>query len=174
MNTNYHPIPQPNELTTREKEDAMGSYLMMFASIGAGLPLPLLNLIASIIYYYIHKKKTLFVKFHTLQSLLSQLPVTLLNGATMIYLFWNRHDIVKFNNDLEFSINDQLAGYLIAVAAVNLIYLAFSIAATVKARQGRMYYFLFFGKIAYHSTFKVRPEDSMEQGEDVIINKPPV
>ena len=32
----YHPLSQPDELTSREKEDAMGAYLMMFASIEIG------------------------------------------------------------------------------------------------------------------------------------------
>ena len=63
----YHPIPQPEEISTREKEDAMGSYLMMFAAIGAGLPLPMLNIIATFIDYFLHKSKGRFVRFHVLQ-----------------------------------------------------------------------------------------------------------
>ena len=31
-------LPQPQDLTVREKEDAMGAYLMMFAAWGAGSP----------------------------------------------------------------------------------------------------------------------------------------
>ena len=51
----YYPLEQPDELSTRQKEDAMGAYLMMFAALGAGLPLPIINLIAAVIYYYINK-----------------------------------------------------------------------------------------------------------------------
>ena len=43
-------LPQPHEIPKRDREDAMGAYLMMFAAWGAGLPLPLLNLLAAIIY----------------------------------------------------------------------------------------------------------------------------
>jgi len=39
-------LPQPHEIPKRDREDAMGAYLMMFAAWGAGLPLPLLNLLA--------------------------------------------------------------------------------------------------------------------------------
>jgi hypothetical protein len=53
----YHPVPQPEELSNKEKDDAMGGYLMMFAALAVGLPLPIINLIASIIYYYTNKKK---------------------------------------------------------------------------------------------------------------------
>ena len=44
-NDNFHPLPQPNEVSSREREDGMGAYLMMFASLGVGLPLPIINLI---------------------------------------------------------------------------------------------------------------------------------
>ncbi|MCH8330385.1 MAG: hypothetical protein IH946_03240, partial [Bacteroidetes bacterium] len=50
----YHPLPQPDDIPTREREDAMGAYLMMFAAVAAGLPLPIINLIAAIIYYYVN------------------------------------------------------------------------------------------------------------------------
>ena len=46
----FHPLQQPDEIPEREKEDAMGAYLMMFAAVAIGLPLPIINLIASIIY----------------------------------------------------------------------------------------------------------------------------
>jgi len=31
-------LPQPDEIPEREKEDAMGAYLMMFASLAIGSP----------------------------------------------------------------------------------------------------------------------------------------
>ncbi len=67
----YYPIPQPDEISVREKEDAMGAYMMMFASAGIGLPLPIINLIAALIYYYVNKDKGRFVRFNTLQSFFS-------------------------------------------------------------------------------------------------------
>ena len=79
----YAPLPQPEDMETREKEDAMGAYLMMFASIGAGLPLPIINLIASIIYFILNKSKSRFVKFHSHQSLLSQIPTSLMNSVAV-------------------------------------------------------------------------------------------
>ena len=50
-------LPQPDEIPKREREDAMGAYLMMFAAWGVGLPLPLLNLVAAIIYFFTNKKR---------------------------------------------------------------------------------------------------------------------
>src|SRR5882757_7330637 len=81
----YHPLPQPEEIPEREREDAMGAYLMMFAAVAVGLPLPVINLIASVIYYYINRKKSRFIHFHSLQSLLSQIPTTIMNWALVIW-----------------------------------------------------------------------------------------
>ena len=65
----YVKLPQPQDLSEREKEDAMGAYLMMFAALATSLPLPIINLIAAIVYYYINRKKGRFIHFHCLQSM---------------------------------------------------------------------------------------------------------
>ena len=44
----------------RIKEDAMGAYFMMFATAAMGLPLPILNLVAAIIYYYVNRDALLY------------------------------------------------------------------------------------------------------------------
>lgn len=158
----YHPIPQPNEIETREKEDAMGAYLMMFASVAVGLPLPIINLIASIIYYYVNKSKGKFVHFHTLQSLYSQIPTSLINAGL---IFWTIRIFIF--NSLEY--NDTYIGYIWMAVIANLIYFIFSIVAAVKARKGQFYYFLFFGRLAFHQVYAVRPQGNKEMP----INKPP-
>lgn len=157
----YYPLPQPGEVDIREREDAMGAYFMMFASIGAGLPLPVINLIAAIIYYYMYRTSSRFVRFHSLQSLLSQLPVSLLNG---IAVFWGAR--IVFSEAVFF--NDSYKGFLAVTALANLVYFAFSIVAAIKARKGLFYYFVFFGKIAYHHVYRVRPEVVAEP-----VNRPP-
>lgn len=63
----------------------MGAYLMMFSSLATSLPLPVINLIAAVVYYYVNRKKSRFIHFNCLQSLLSQLPTTLVNW---ILLYW--------------------------------------------------------------------------------------
>ena len=143
--TEYLPLPQPEELSEREKEDAMGAYLMMFAAVAAGLPLPIINLIASIIYYFINKSKSRFVRFHAYQSLLSQIPTSLINAGLV---FWA---VRIFFFDWE--INNTFYGYLWMAIIANLLYFIFSIVAAVRARKGRFYYFIFFGKLAYHQNF---------------------
>ena len=146
----YHPLPQPDEIEVRVKEDAMGAYFMMFATTAMGLPLPILNLLAAVIYYYVNRDKGKFVQFHTLQSLYSQIPVSLLNSGLVAWT------IVNFVKDFDFT--GLYWGYLVMTAAADLIYLIFSIVGAVKARKGIFYYFIFFGKLAYHQVYQIRPE----------------
>ena len=135
----YHELPQPEELSKKEKEDAMGAYLMMFASIGAGLPFPIINLIAAVIYYFVNRKKSRFVKFHSFQSLISQFPTTILNAITLSWTIRN------FLTDSDF--DQSFFGFLIAVIVTNIAYFVFSIIGAVKAKKGQMYYLFFFGRL---------------------------
>lgn len=157
----YHPIPQPGEIEVRVREDAMGAYLMMFATAALGLPLPILNLVAAIVYYFVNRDKGKFVQFHMLQSLYSQIPVTLLNSGLVAWT------IVNFVRDLDFT--SMYWGYLIMTGVAGLVYFIFSIIGAVKARKGLFYYFIFFGKIAYHQVYRIRPD----QTGSTLRNQPP-
>jgi len=156
----YHELEQPEDLSKKVKEDAMGAYLMMFAAIGAGMPLPIINLIASVIYYFIQKGSIRFVRFHSLQSLLSQIPTTLVNAVAV---FWTLQ-IYIFDN---FDVSDEYIGYLIMMVLLNLVYFAYSIVGAVQARKGKMYYFLFFGKYCYHQVYKIRPETNPLENQNL-------
>jgi uncharacterized membrane protein len=172
LNSGYYPLEQPNDISTREREDAMGAYLMMFGALAAGLPLPIINLIAALVYYFINAKKSRFIKFHALQSLLSQAPTTLMNAGL---LYWTLHSL--FDNGINKDIiiegfadmGDLYWGYLWTVIAANLLYFIFSIVGAMKARKGYFYYFLFFGKIAYHFAYRIT-----EPGNKSVVNTPPI
>ncbi len=138
-------LPQPHEIPKRDREDAMGAYLMMFAAWGAGLPLPLLNLLAAIIYFFTNKKTSRFVSFHAYQSLLTQIPISILNAGAVAWVLRNLY------KDHEFS--DYFWTYLIFIGLWNLIYMVFSIIACVQARKGRFYYFWVFGRISFARYF---------------------
>ena len=157
----YHPIPQPDEIEVRVREDAMGAYLMMFATTALGLPLPILNLVAAVVYYYVNRDKGKFVEFHMLQSLYSQIPVTLLNSGLVAWT------IVNFVRDFDFT--SMYWGYLIMTGTAGMVYFIFSIIGAVRARKGLFYYFIFFGKIAYHQVYRIRPD----QTGSTPTNQPP-
>ena len=156
----FYKIPQPDELTQREKEDASGSYLMMFDSTAIGLPLTILNVIAAVVYYFVNRSKGRFVRFHSLQSLYSQLPVSILNNFVVIWA------IMNFVNDNVFT--NVFWGLAITALFFNLIYFVFSLIGAAKAHKGRFYYFIFFGKLSFVQVYRVRQEKEISQ-----INIPP-
>lgn len=162
MENSYYTLPQPDEVPIREKEDAMGAYFMMFAALAAGFPLPIINLVAAIIYYYINKSKSRFVHFHTLQSLISQIPTTLINAGGV---FWTIR-IIFFNTPFD----DLFKGYLVMLIIANVLYIIFSIIAAVKARKGLFYYFIFFGRLAYIQVFSIERNPEIKETK---VNIPP-
>jgi uncharacterized membrane protein len=101
------------------------------------------------------------VQFHTLQSLYSQIPLSLLNIGLIVWLIIN---LVR-----ELSFTEAFWGYLIMAAVANIVYLIYSIIGAVKARNGLFYYFLFFGKVAYTQVYRIR-EERPSAG---MANKPP-
>ena len=158
------PIPQPGDVSQREKDDAMASYLMMFASWAVGLPLPLVNLVASVVYYAVNRKASKFVAFHSLQSLLSQVPVSLLNAGAV---GWGIGLLVK--GDAEAGLWPFL-GYVFFSAAINIVYLVFSIIALVQANKGRLYYMPFFGRISFARHYGL---GAAEREQPSWVNRPP-
>jgi len=159
----FYPLQQPDEIAEREKEDAMGAYLMMFAAVAIGLPLPVINLIAAVIYYFVNRKKSRFIHFHCLQALLSNIPTTLINWALVIWAVRN------FVGHYEWT--DTFWAYAIFAGLCTFLYFIISLIAAYKARQGKMYYLLLFGKLAYETAYRVRPTDNQQSTEPV--NKPP-
>jgi len=158
----FHPLPQPHEIPEREKEDAMGAYLMMFAAVAIGLPLPIINLIAAIIYYFINKGKSRFIHFHSLQALISQIPTTLINWALVIWA------VRIFLTDRDWT--DEFWAYAIFAAAATVFYFGMSMIGAFYARKGRIYYFLFFGKVSYEAAFGVKASDGRV---NVVENRSP-
>jgi len=155
-------LPQPDQIEQREKEDAMGAYLMMFAAWAFGLPLPILNLVAAIIYFFVNKKESCFVAFHALQSLLSQILVTLVNVVLVVWLIRN------LVTDMWFSSGFYI--YLIFMGLFNILYIIFSVVALSRARKGRFYYMPFFGRLSFARYYG---PSAVKQDKPMPPNKPP-
>ena len=160
-------LPQPNEISKREKEDAMGAYLMMFAAWGIGLPFPFLSLIAAFIYHMINRKKSRFVAFHSYQSLLTEALVSILNAVLIIWLV-----VILFSKELTFS--NGFFIYLFFVIFWNLVYTVVSLIGCFKAKKGKFYYFLVFGRIAFNTYYGKRAQLKMQKQKNIKAeNKPP-
>ncbi len=141
----------------------MAAYLMMFASLAIGLPIPLVNLIASVIYFLVNRKTSPFVAFHALQALLTHIPVTLLNAGVVAWL------IVIIATGSHFAA--AYFWYLFFAVLVNLTYIVWSIVALIHANKGRFFYMPFFGRLCFGVYYgpKTRPPREPRVWE----NKPP-
>jgi uncharacterized membrane protein len=149
-------LPQPEEIPDREKEDAMGAYLMMFASLAIGIPIPLANLIASVIYFFVNRKNGTFVAFHALQALLTHVPVVLLNAGVVGWLVGIL--IVPPHNNF----GPAFFWYLFFVVLVNIAYIVWSIVALVHARKGRFFYMPLVGRMCFARYYGPKAQSSRE------------
>jgi uncharacterized membrane protein len=136
-------LPQPDEVPDREKEDAMGAYLMMFASLAIGIPIPLVNLVASIIYFFVNRKNGKFVAFHALQALLTHVPLVLLNAGV---IGWLVGILVTPPHDL---FGHAFFWYLLFTVLANIAYIIWSIIALVHARKGHFFYMPLIGRMCF-------------------------
>jgi len=136
-------LPQPHEITEREREQAMAGYTMMFAGTVLGLPIPFISLLASYVYYYANKKTSNFVAFHSFQSLITQIPISIMNAIAVIWLVWS-----LFNQ-----FQSSFFTFLIITGILNLLYFIFSLIGAIKGWKGKFYYFLFFGRITFNKFY---------------------
>ncbi|MEK6795314.1 MAG: DUF4870 domain-containing protein [Spirochaetota bacterium] len=154
-------LPQPHEISDSDKDDAMGAYLMTFASWGVGLPLPMIGLIIEIVYHLLNAKKSPFIAFHSLQSLLMEIPVSIANAAVFVWLILCVASVTPWHY--------SLALVAIATALLNLVFIICSVIGCVRARKGLFYYFPITGRIAFNRYF-VNPR---KRAEKKLTNAPP-
>lgn len=157
-------LPQPDEISRRERDDAMGAYLMMFGSWAVGLPVPLISVIIAAVYHGINAKRSRFVAFHSFQSMLTEFLISALNTAIIVW--W----IVLLVRDDGFP-TVFWAG-LIFAGIWNIAYIVFSIIGALRSYKGRFFYFPFFGRVSfdrYYGERAVSADDEAETGR----NEPP-
>ncbi|MXN92449.1 DUF4870 domain-containing protein [Flavobacterium sp. Sd200] len=65
-------IDKTEQLYPHEIEQASNSYLMAVVAVIAGVPLPIVNVIASFLFYLGQRKSSYFVRWHCIQAILAQ------------------------------------------------------------------------------------------------------
>ncbi len=124
-----------------EAEKASNSYLMSLIALIAGLPLPIVNLIATFIFYMGNRKGTYFVRWHCTQALLSQLSMLFINS----YGFWWTVSIV-FTDE---TITNRYLAYIIAVFLINLAEFIATIYTAIQTRKGIHIEWWFYGNLTH-------------------------
>ncbi|MFA6402635.1 MAG: DUF4870 domain-containing protein [Salinivirgaceae bacterium] len=127
---------QPGE---HEAEKASNSYLMSLIAIIAGLPFPIINLIATIAFYLGNKKGTYFVRWHCTQALVSQLSVFIMNS----FGFWWTVSII-FGSE---TVSNKYISYLITIFIFNLLEFVATIYTAIKTREGSHINWWFYGDL---------------------------
>lgn len=111
-----------------EAEKASNSYLMSLIAIIGGLPLPIINLIATFIFYMANRKGTFFVRWHCTQALLSQISMLIINS----FGFWWTISIL-FTSE---NISNKYIAYLITVLIFNITEFVATIYTAIQTRKG--------------------------------------
>lgn len=111
-----------------EAEKASSSYLMSLIALVAGLPLPIINLLATLFFFLGNRKGTYFVRWHCTQALLSQVSVLFINSAA----FWWTIAII-FEDD---EITNKYIAYLIAALIFNLSEFIATMYTAIQTRKG--------------------------------------
>ncbi len=124
-----------------ENERASNSYLMSTIAVIVGLPLPIINLIATSIFYLNNRSSTFFVRWHCLQALLSQVLVVIVNS---VGFSWTMTIIFGDN-----SISNRYIAYITTLIVFNLFEFIATIYAAIKTRKGKHVEFWFFGPLTH-------------------------
>lgn len=102
---------------------------MSLVALMAGLPLPIVNLLATFIFFLSNRKSSYFVRWHCTQALLSQFFVFILNTISFQWTFRILFGSLEFSN--------EYFGYLCVVILVNLAEIIGTLVSAVKVRKGK-------------------------------------
>lgn len=122
-----------------EAEQASNSYIMSLLAVIAGLPLPIVNLATTIIFFLGNRRSAPFVRWHCTQALLSQTSLFVINSISVTWsvmiLFGKRE------------ISDSYIAFMLTVLVFNIWEFIATIDAAVKIRKGIHVEWFFFGSL---------------------------
>lgn len=115
-------------ISDHEREKASNSYLMSIVAIMVGLPLPIINLLATAIFYLGNRKGTYFVRWHCTQAFFSQLLLFCMNSVG----FWWTVGII-FRDE---RVTDRYFAYIATILLFNIVEFVTTIYAAIQVRKG--------------------------------------
>lgn len=118
----------PYEPGEHEAERASNSYLMSMVALLAGLPLPIINLLATVIFFLGNRKGTYFVRWHCTQALVSQFAIFLVNSG----MFW--WAVYLFATGTR--VSNGFIAYAILAVCINVVEMIGTIRAAIRTRKG--------------------------------------
>ena len=122
-----------------EAERASNSYLMSLVALVVGLPLPIINLLATFFFYIANRRQPYFVRWHCTQALLSQVSMLFINSCG----FWWTVSII-FTDE---TISSKYIAYVIAALIFNLTEFIATIITAIRTRKGKHVHWWLYGDI---------------------------
>ena len=122
-----------------EKERASGCYIMSLVAVMIGLPMPIINLLATGIFFLMSRKGTFYVRWNCIQALISQVPLFIMNNI----LFWWSVRILFCFTDL----SSAYIAYFITVNLYNVYDFVETVQSAVKTRKGIIHKWYLYGTI---------------------------
>jgi len=129
----------PYEPGEHETEKASISYVMSLVAMIAGLPLPIINLVATFAFFMSNRKGTYFVRWHCMHALLSQLSLFLMNS----FGFWWAMTIIF----TPAALSNKFIAYILTILVFNLAELVATIYTSIQTRKGIHVEWWFFGSL---------------------------
>lgn len=74
------------EIFEEDAEKASNAYLMSLVSLFISVPLPIVNLIATALFYYFNRRENDFVRWHCVQALFSQIFLVFFNSPSLYFI----------------------------------------------------------------------------------------
>lgn len=131
----FYYVPEEEEL-----EKASNGYLMSLIAVVVGLPLPVINLLATFVFFLANRKSTYFVRWHCTQALLSQFTLFIFNT---VGFWWSMAILFKDTVD----ISNSYIAYMATVLLLNAGELAITIYTAIKTRKGEHVSWWFYGPL---------------------------
>jgi uncharacterized membrane protein len=123
-----------------ESEKASNSYLMSVLAVMAGLPFPVINLVATAVFYFANRNQRYFVRWHCTQALLSQATMLSMNAPGV---WWTV--AIAFGSA---TVTNLYLSYILTVILFNLLEFIATVYAAIETRKGRHVEWWVFGPMA--------------------------
>lgn len=146
----YHP-PFPVEPTEAAKEKASNGYLMSLIALMAGMPLPVINLLATGIFFMGNRRADYFTRWHCTQAMLSQITLFFVNAGAV---GWTLYILVGPAH-----LSNYYIAYLITALLINFIEFVMTIYTAIVTRKGTHVEWWFWGALT-HILCKYQPQEN--------------
>lgn len=116
-------------LKDNRKDVIANGYWVSLVVLVTTMAMPIINFVASVIYYFCRRKSTYPVRWHAMNILVTQLLLSIVNSFvwySLWQLMWN-----------EWSFSDGLAAFYVLAGLLNLGVVVFCVVCCIRAKRGK-------------------------------------